>query len=176
MNFQPHETVAIPKQGNGLVASDKASLNEFWDRLDASLGEELSAGIGCYVFSVRAGRGTLPWYVGLAERQSFRKECFTHHKITHYNNAIAARKGTPLLTLVAKYTPGGKLVRPTGGRHRDVQHLETMLIGNCLGRNGKLLNVKDTKLLREMVVPGLLNSPKGKPSAPIQAFKALIGA
>ncbi len=176
MNFRPHKALTIPKQANGLVASDKTSLNIFWEQLDDALGDELSAGIGCYIFSIRAGKGVLPWYVGLAEKQSFRKECFTHHKITHYNNAIAARKGTPLLTLVAKYTPGGKLVRPTGGGHRDVQHLETMLIGNCLGRNDKLLNVKDTKLLREMVVPGLLNSPKGKPSATVRAFKSLIGA
>jgi len=176
MNFHPQEAFAIPKQGNGLVASDKTSLSQFWDQLDEALGDELSGGVGCYIFSIRAGKGVLPWYVGLAEKQSFRKECFTHHKITHYNNAIAARKGTPLLTLVAKYTPGGKLVRPTGGSHRDIQQLETMLIGNCLGRNGKLLNVKDTKLLREMVVPGLLNSPKGKPPATVRAFKSLIGA
>ena len=176
MNFHPHQPHEIPKQSNGLVASDKTSLNQFWEQLDTALGDELSAGIGCYIFSIRAGKGVLPWYVGLAEKQSFRKECFTHHKITHYNNAIAARKGTPLLTLVAKYTPRGKLVRPTGGSHRDVQHLETMLIGNCLGRNYSLQNVKDTRLLREMVVPGLLNSPKGKPSETVRAFKALIGA
>lgn len=147
MNFQLQKEVEIPKKDNGLVASDKASLNQFWANLNASLGDEFSAGIGCYVFSIRAGRGVLPWYVGLAEKQSFRKECFTHHKINHYNNAIAAPKGTPLLTLVAKYTAGGKLVRPTGGSQRDVRpHLEAMLIGKCLGRNGKLPNVKDTKL------------------------------
>jgi hypothetical protein len=176
MNFYPHEMFPIPKQANGLVASNKTSLNQFWEQLDASLGDELSAGVGCYVFSIRAGKGVLPWYVGRAEKQSFRNECFTHHKITHYNNAIAARKGTPLLTLVAKYTPGGTLVRPKGVDHPEIRHLETMIIGNCLGRNEKLLNVKDTKFLRKMVVPGLLNSPKGKPPATVQAFKALIGA
>lgn len=157
MNFYPHAAFAIPKQENGLVVTDKKSLSAFWDELDEKAGCDLSNPIGCYIFSIRASKGALPWYVGLAEKQSFRKECFTPHKINHYNNAVANRKGTPMLTLVAKRTPSGKLISPTGGEHRDIQHLEPMLIAKCLGRNPGLLNMKDTKLLREMVVPGLIN-------------------
>jgi len=176
MNFYPHEPFAIPKQKNGLVVTDKKTLAEFWDELDEETECDLSGAIGCYIFSIRAGKGVLPWYVGLAEKQSFRKECFTPHKLNHYNNAVAARKGTPMLTLVAKYTPSGKLISPTGGTHRDIQHLEPMLIAKCLGRNPNLLNMKDTMLLREMVVPGLINGGKGQPTASVATFKALIGA
>jgi len=78
---------------NGLIAADKNSLNKFWSRVDDELKVGLPGAIGCYIFSIRAGRGVKPWYVGLAEKQSFRKECFTSHKLNHYNNAIAARKG-----------------------------------------------------------------------------------
>lgn len=173
MNFYPHDSFDIPKRSNGLI--DTASLKDFWEEVDEELEAPVSEAVGCYVFSIRAGKGSRPWYIGKAEKQSFRKECFALHKLNHYNNAIAARKGTPVLTLVAKYTPGGKLVRPTGSLHKDIQHLETMLIANALGRNDELLNVKDTKLLKNMVVPGLLNSSKGKPSNSVAEFKVLLG-
>nr|WP_286775545.1 hypothetical protein [[Pseudomonas] sp. BICA1-14] len=175
MKFYPYPAVEICKQDNGLIAADKSSLQSFWARVDSLFEESASAGVGCYVFSIRAGKGALPWYVGLAEKQSLRKECFTPHKINHYNNAIAARKGTPLLTIIPKYTPNGSLSSPNPSGHRDIQQLETMLIGNCLTRNKKLLNLRDTKLLREMIVPGLLNSPKGNPAKEIKEFKNLLG-
>lgn len=175
MNFYPYPAVAISKQKNGLIAADKHSLQEFWGKVDSQYDEDASSGVGCYVFSIRAGKGFLPWYVGLAEKQSFRKECFTPHKINHYNNAIAARKGTPLLTLIPKYTPAGALSFPNPKGHKDIQQLEIMLLGNCLTRNKSLLNLRDTKLLREMVVPGLLNSPTGKPANEVQQFKTLLG-
>ena len=176
MNFYPHSSIEIAKQNNGLIADDKVSLATLWQSIDERIEDGLSGAIGCYIFSIRAGKGVLPWYVGLAEKQSFRKECFTSHKLKHYNNAIANRKGTPLLTLVAKYTPKGKLVGPTGNEHRDIQFLETMLIASCMNRNGDLYNVKDTKLLREMVVPGLLNTPQGKSSVSVAEFRALVGS
>ena len=90
--------------------------------------------------------------------------------------AIADRKGTPLLTLISKYTPGSKLVLPNGGEHRDIQFLETMLISTCLRRNVDLFNVRDTKLLREMTVPGLVNTPSGKAHASVTEFRELIGS
>lgn len=83
--------------------------------------------------------------------------------------------GTPLLTLVAKYTQGDKIVSPTGGEHRDIQFLESMLISSCLARNIELCNLRDTKLLREMEVPGLLNTPQGRTGPSVSDFKALIG-
>jgi hypothetical protein len=177
MNFFPHSSIEIQRQSNGLIAADKESLSTFWSRVDTELEDGLSGAIGCYIFSIRAGKGVLPWYVGLAEKQSFRKECFTSHKLVHYNNAIAKRKGTPLLTLIAKYTPGKKkIIKPTGNEHRDVQFLEMMLISSCVGRNADLYNIRDTKLLREMVVPGLLNTPQGKAAASVSDFMALVGA
>lgn len=175
MNFFPHTAVEIPRRPGGLISNDKNDMNAFWERIEVEVAEGLSGGIGCYVFSVRAGKGVLPWYVGLAEKQSFRKECFTSHKLVHYNNVVSERKGTPLLTLVSKYTPSGKILNPTGNTHRDIQFLESLLIANCLARNPVLFNTRDTKLLREMVVPGLLNTPPGKSAASVANFRNLVG-
>ena len=175
MNFFPHTAVEIPRQQNGHVAADKESMSLFWATVDSQPEDGVSGSIGCYIFSVRAGRGILPWYVGLAEKQSFRKECFTSHKLVHYNNVLASQKGTPMMTFISKYTPGGKLLNPTGNEHRDIKFLERMLISNCLQRNPCVSNARDTKLLRDMVVPGLLNSPTGMPPSSVSAFKTLIG-
>lgn len=174
MRFSPYSALEIPRE-RGLIASDKKSLNAFWEEVD-EVASGLSSAIGCYIFSIRAGKGVLPWYVGLAEKQTFRKECFTSHKLVHYNHALAQRKGTPVLTLIAKCTPGGKFVIPTGSAHRDIEFLETMLIASSLGRNENLYNVRDTKLLREMVVPGFLNTPQGKAASAVSEFKKLIGS
>jgi hypothetical protein len=35
--------------------------------------------------------------------------------------------------------------------------------------------MKKTKFLREMVVPGVINSPKGKPTAPVTELRAALG-
>lgn len=175
MNFFPHTAIEIPRRTGGLIAADKESMNEFWGRVDVELEEGLSGGIGCYVFSVRAGKGALPWYVGLAEKQSFRKECFTSHKLVHYNNIVSERRGTPMLTLIAKYTPKDTLLNPTGNGHRDIHFLESMLIANCMSRNNDLYNKRDTRLLKEMCVPGLLNTPQGKFASSVGEFRALVG-
>ena len=97
MNFFPHTSFEIPRKSNGHIAADKKSLGFFWDNVDVKLEDGLSGAIGCYIFSIRAGRGSLPWYVGLAEKYSFRKECFANHKLVHYNDLLAARAGTPML-------------------------------------------------------------------------------
>lgn len=175
MNFFPHTSIEIPRHENGLIAADKKSLGDFRSRVDIELQQYLSGSIGCYIFSIRVGPGALPWYVGLAEKQSFRRECFAAHKLNHYNMAIAGRRGTPCLTLIAKYTPSQRLVFPNGSEHRDIQFLETMLISTCLRRNGELYNIRDTKLLREMVVPGLVNTPQGKAYGSVSEFRDLIG-
>ena len=175
MQFFPFSPLRIKKTKNGLVAADKDSIGDFWDRVATELEHDLADAVGCYIFSIRAGKGVKPWYVGLAARQSFRKECFTAHKLNHYNTAIAGRKGTPMLTLIPKYTRAGRYAKPRQSGHRDIQFLETMLIGTCVRRNSCLLNVRDTKLLREMVVPGLLNNPKGRDYDSVTKFKGLLG-
>lgn len=176
MQFFPYDAMRIPKANNGLINKEKKALATFWDQVDDELRNGLSESVGCYIFSIRAGRGILPWYVGLAQKQTFKKECFTPHKLNHYNDAIAARKGTPLLTLVPKLTKTERFAKPSKRGHKDIEFLENMLIGTCLQRNADLLNKRDTKMLREMTVHGLLNNPRGKNYTSVSAFKALIGS
>ncbi|MGB8901022.1 MAG: hypothetical protein WCC90_18035 [Methylocella sp.] len=50
-----------------------------------------------------------------------------------------------------------------------------MLIGIALKRNEKLANVRKTKLLKEMIVPGVLNSQPGPPGGAVQDLKKALG-
>jgi len=50
-----------------------------------------------------------------------------------------------------------------------------MLIGMALEKNPDIYNVKKTKLLREMKVPGIINSPKGPLSKSQHDLKNALG-
>ena len=174
MNFLPFGPFDVPRSEKGLIPTDNTSLKQFWADVD-EVYAGVSQAVGCYIFSIRAGRGMLPWYVGLAEKQKFAKECFTPHKLVQYNEAIVGRRGTPVLTFLAKQTPAVKFSKPSSNGHRDIQFLETMLIGLALRRNSDLANAKDTKFMREMVVHGILNTPRGRRVQAVADLASLMG-
>jgi hypothetical protein len=74
----------------------KEVIEKFWEE-----NPECSEGLGCYIFGMRTGGGLIPIYVGKSST-GFRHECFQHHKLTHYNEAIASQKGTPIMFFVVK--------------------------------------------------------------------------
>ena len=173
MNFFPYKAIDMPRK-NGQIDRNNNSLSKFWLKVN-EMDSGLSEAVGCYIFSIRAGRGLLPWYVGLAEKQTFRKECFASHKLLNYNDALNGRKGTPILTLIAKYTGTERFSKPSKNGYSDIRFLENILIGICIRRNPNLLNIKKTKLLKEMIVPGLLNNPPGRDLAEVKEFRSVIG-
>jgi hypothetical protein len=119
--------------------------------------------------------GLTPWYVGKAERQPFRKECFAPHKLAIYRNLMFRYKsGSPVLFLVVRGTPTGRLCKPSKTGYRDAGFLESMIIGQALRANDELCNIKDTKFLKDMKVPGMLNGGQGQPSNSVTAFKRLL--
>ena len=170
MTFEAYGPFKIVRKTKISVSRDKTIIREFWDDIDAK-HEGLSGACGCYVFVIR-GRA---WYVGLAKRQDFRHECFAIHKLLQYNEALQQVCGPPCLILLAKTTPRRRFAKPGNG-HPDVSFLETLLIGSALGRNPGLQNIKGTKLLKEMRVPGILNTGRGQArSGVVQALKKALG-
>lgn len=174
MNYYPYGPIEIPLTKRRIEHRNKLPLNELWDNFD-EIHKGISDSVGCYIFSIRAGKGIRPWYVGMAEKQSFRKECFTPHKLLNYNDCLNQRKGTPVLTLIPKFTKTKRLAGRGVNGHRDIRFLENLLISHCLQRNPELLNIKSTKLLKELVLPGVINTPKGRTKEDIKAFQKLIG-
>lgn len=166
MIFQPYGPLELSRDCAGLLLLDRDLRTAIWKRAD-QIDPGLSDACGCYVFAVRTGGGTKPWYVGKAVRQSFKRECLTQDKVTKYNSVLQTlERGTPLLYLYGRVKPGRtRFSAPSTTEHRDVPYLEKMLIALALGRNKDLVNKRETTLLRNMIVPGLLNSEPGRPAS-----------
>ena len=156
MQYQVFGPFAIPRDGV-LIAKSAAERREFWSAVEAE-ADGLPDACGCYVFSIRRRA----WYVGLAQSQTFRQECFALHKLNQYNYSLQRVSGEPQLHLLAKLTPTGRFCAPATSGHRDVEFLETLLIGMALNQNEDLQNIRGTKFLREMRVPGILRTGRGE--------------
>lgn len=60
-------------------------------------------------------------------------------------------------------TIGGKYAKPSKNNLKRISAIESLLIGACLDKNPKLMNIHQTSTLRNTIIPGFLNSPKGHP-------------
>lgn len=161
MKFKACGPFRLPRIKRKLIDSTAAARREFW----AEVEEEypgLSEACGCYVFGIQSGGGTLPWYVGKAEKQPFRKECLTSHKANHYNMSIVGRTGRPVLFLVPQVTKVGRYRSPTVGQRKAIQELESLLIGMGVARNPNISNIMGTKFYQQLEVEGFLNSRKSR--------------
>jgi hypothetical protein len=146
----------------------------FWSEVRGENGD-LPNACGCYIFALQNGANIVAWYVGKTERRTFYRECFAPAKINYYNEILVDRNGTPLMFLIPRLTAAGRFCRPTIFRYRDVDFLETMLIGMALERNEDLANVKKTQLLQEINVPGVINNRQGHPSQPVRDLRNALG-
>jgi hypothetical protein len=193
MSYEVYCPITIPRRNNKLIESDKKELTKFWDNINTKYGFNLSDGIGCYIFSISAGGGNKPLYIGMT-KSAFKNECFTDHKLKHYNNSIAGRTGVPNFTFIVKMSgkkndrlaksrvivekiKGGKIKsRLDKEAHKDIDLLETLLIGSCLKRNPDLANVSETTIFKDLIVPGFINNPTGRNSDAINEFIHIVGA
>lgn len=140
------------------------SMTDFWATVELKYSG-LSAARGCYLFGIRTSGGPriVPWYIGKTNYQTFESECFKAHQRKHYSRAINFYdRAKPFLYLIAQMTKNGKRLY-RGQAPTSIEFLETYLIGFGLRANKDLLNKRDTKLYREVVMPGFLNSGKGNP-------------
>lgn len=158
MQFKVLGPFEIKPDKNSAIPSSQSS---FWDSVEDK-HEGLSNGKGCYVFSIRTSGGSTlhPWYVGKTNKQTFCNECFKPHQRAHYWSALDRyKRAKPFIYLIPQITASGRYSQNTAGTVIDF--VEKYLIGLALRANDELLNKRDTKLYREIVLPGFLNSGKG---------------
>ncbi|ODB84905.1 hypothetical protein A3194_14155 [Candidatus Thiodiazotropha endoloripes] len=173
MRFQVEGPFELDRNEKGLIDSTASTRRAYWDWVE-EFSPELPDACGCYIFSIRASRGSLPWYIGKAERQTFRKECLSAHKIVHFNNVVVGRKGKPELFFLPQITGAGRYRSPTTTQRRAIQELESLLIGMAIQRNPKLSNIAGTKWLQNLTVDGFLNSLKTRSGA-AKELRTLFG-
>ena len=162
MKFHVEGPFELPR-ANGLIDSSCAAKRKYWDNIEAD-SPGLPDACGCYVFTVIASRGSLPWYVGKVEKRTFREESLAHHKLTHFNTVISDRsKGKPVLFFLPQVTATtGKYSKSKSSKSPAIRELESWLIGMALNRNEKLRNVAGTKWPGQLKVTGFLNNRKSK--------------
>ena len=144
----------------------------FWKHVDNAF-DGLQFGVGCYLYCIRSGGGITPWYVGQTKLR-FNQEVFESHKKVVYQQVLNERvaSGTPVLFLIAKLTPSGNV--GTSISKTESKFVERLLIERALHKNYDLMNQKDTKYLRELIIPGLLNNPTGAPTSGAQMLKKAL--
>ena len=137
-----------------------APLTSFWDDVEY-WAEGLSRAVGVYVFSIRHGSKFTPWYVGKTCAQTgFRGEIFQSHKLGHYIAASEMRRGSPTLHLVARVDPNrDRFSKPSQVADRDIDALETAMIGMALRANPSVRNARKTWFIRNCRVPGIMGEP-----------------
>ncbi len=146
----------------GGKAIDRDRLDDFW--ADANCGGR----VGCYVFGIRHGRGTLPYYAGRTMK-SFATECFQPHKLTKYHDALThIRRGTPVMYFVVLEATRGRPNR------NAIRALEERLIGLGIRRNQQMGNVSGTRE-DDIIVRGVMGSVRGRPTVEAQAFRLMMG-
>jgi hypothetical protein len=90
--------------------------------------------------------------------RSFRKECFELHKKNLYSKALNISKSQPYFFFVAPIRNDGTL--SMAKYPMTIGFIEKYLIGLALRANDKLLNQIDTKIHRELELPGFFNERK----------------
>jgi len=123
---------------------------------------------GCYVFSMRAGRGITPGYVGKT-RKNFKQEVFGAHQLMRYYEFMASyERGRPVFFFVVAAQSAGK---PNDSKIRAV---EKYLIDLGLTVNPDLLNKRDTKP-PGWGIQGVIRGGQGKVSAGTSSFRKMLG-
>lgn len=173
MKFTVHGPFEIPRKGSKKNIIDGAALCDFWDEVNEDV-EDLPEAIGCYILSIKASKGLKPWYIGKTNKQNFRKECFTDRNINIFNNTIDETYGTPVLMLISQRTPIGSFKKPSANEIKEITELEKMLISFGLHKNSEIKNYQNTKLFKELVVPGIINTPQGGQSKSVSILKKIF--
>ena len=173
MRFIVHGPYELDRLDNGLVASGAADRRAYWDWIEEDV-PGLPNACGCYVFAIQSRRGTLPWYIGKAEKQAFANECLSSHKINHFNNAIAGRIGVPVLYFLPQVTPKGKFRKPTSATRKAISELESLLIGMAISRNQNILNSKGTRMLKKLTVEGFVNGGRKARGGPAGSLRKVL--
>ena len=156
---------------------DKAALPNFWSSVD-EMHPGLSSACGIYIFGMRAGGGFTPWYVGKCNAKSgFKRECFSREKGSKYEEFLKRpeiQRGTPVLFLLPKLGTKLPFAKFSARHDPEIGWLEKEFIQLGILANPKLINRQSTRWVRQMVIPGVMNSPPGRHDEPTRKLRRLL--
>ena len=123
--------------------------------------------VGCYIFGIRQGGGTKPYYAGRTTK-TFGSECFQAHKRVKYHKALmSVTRGTPVMFFLAPVVARGRV------NAKSIKELEQRLIGLSLKRNLEMTNIQG-KSSDNLVITGVMGS-RGRPDDSASALRKTLG-
>lgn len=132
-------------------------------------------GYGIYIFALNNGGGNpVPWYVGMAAKQTLCAESVTRDKLRKYSAAMFGRQGRPSITFISADSKQAI---------SKIDSLETLLIWIARSKNPSLINERKVSgrpktiisTVNQVSVRGVINRGQGQPSSNAQAFAGLMG-
>ena len=190
MNFEVYGPFELNAESDGGFSGwiDQPEINAFWDEVRKKY-ENLGNACGVYMFCVEGkqkGKGkttNLPWYVGKAEKLTFKQECFNHRNQLSYNKVISQiyREVTAInFYFVARHNRDGEFSAPAkkddGTVYEGVRFAERLFMQKSLAANNHLLNIQDLKDARGTHIRNILNWPvRGRDDYSADALKRSLG-
>lgn len=124
---------------------------------------------GCYVFVCKSSAGSLPIYVGKAEKKTIFDESFNFRNKYNLNNYFQKRlRGVLQLYIIHQVSVRNSQGSPV------ISEVEEFLIGMASRRNSNLINIHGTKP-EGWSIAGIKNNGKGKPDNSASEFKKMMG-
>jgi hypothetical protein len=152
------------------------ALSLFWNLIEEMV-PGLPRAVGIYVFSTCHGETYTPWYVGKTNAKTgFRGEIFQDHKLNHYVSASQQKRGYPTIHLIAKVEPSrGNFCKASQRSGRQIDELETVMIGMALRANPYVRNSKKTWFNKTCQVPGIIgDTVVGRPSEAVATLRSTL--
>jgi len=174
MHYRIFGPYRLEKNNNKNISTDQA---EFWESAIADCSK-IEDARGVYIFGIRSSGGNriFPWYVGRSAGTNFGNEIFHSDKLVKYRDIVDQKpyiRYLPYMFLIPRYTAKGRV--STIGNEAEIQHLERIMIELALRANPKLYNTQGTAFLRQIVVPGVFNSPRRRPRIPETEIRISLG-
>ena len=132
---------------------------------------------GCYVYSIKAGKGFTPIYVGSTTKKTLGEEAFDGDKLLkclqHLTNY---KKGSLQVTFIVPKDKIDQTVKTRRGRcpKKIIEKLEKVLTAVAYRKNKNLINIQN-RCISEFYIRGALNSENGRPKKDVAVFKRMIG-
>jgi len=123
---------------------------------------------GCYVFSWRAARGSLPIYVGKATGKIL-SEAFNARNLNNLAEFINNKRRGRLQIYIVFQDRIRLIANKTA-----IAELEEFLIGRAAIRNPNLINIHGNRPASWTIV-GVANHGAGRPGATVQDFRKMLG-
>ena len=150
------------------VKRQKTGCREVVEEELKNLEDETLSKYGCYIFSMKAGKGWTPWYVGKATQQRIFHRISSKDNILNMVKALNRQQGTLEIWTVTQVRGAPRAVNEIGAIEKELIELASI-------KNPKLLNTQNKSKKRNWSIEGIIQPNRGPRSKEAKSFRKVIG-